>query len=123
MHLVECSRCGASGGMEWTATKDGWHLDPTGHEDLCPSCIAVSPPRPGSGERIGFERPEPGAHERYDQRRKTRPWTAHTFWWVVHNAVAHPLIAVIPRKPFFRFHDWTSYKMHGKRRPDTDRND
>ena len=117
MQLVECSRCDASTMMGW-AKNEVWHLDRAGLEYLCPKCIAVSPPTTAAEERVGFERPEPGAQERYDERRKTQPWSAHTFWWIVHNAVAHPLIALIPRKPLFRFHDWTSYKMHGKRRPD-----
>jgi hypothetical protein len=110
MHIVECSNCGVSGGMVWTAEKNGWQL---GHEeDLCPRCVE-SPLTRSPDERVGFERPESGSEERHDERRKTRPWASHTFWWMVHNAIAHPLIAFVPRKPFFRFHDWTSYKMHG----------
>jgi hypothetical protein len=49
-------------------------------------------------------------------RRETRPWVAHTAWWLVHNCIAHPLIGVFPRRPAFRFHDWTSRKMHGETR-------
>jgi hypothetical protein len=102
--IVECSKCGVSGGMSWAAKSNGWHF--SAGADLCPSCFAAP-------ERVGFERPEPGSRDRYDERRRTQPWAAHTFWWIVHNAVAHPLIAFAPRAPFFRFHDWTSYKMHG----------
>ena len=61
----------------------------------------------------GFDRPEDGSQKRYIERRKVRPWGAHTFWWVLHNAVAHPLIAFLPFTPLFRFHDWTSRRMHG----------
>jgi len=63
---------------------------------------------------FGFERPEDGSQQRFDKTSAERPWAAHRFWWLVHNAVAHPLIAVVPRKPAFDFHDWTSRKMHGK---------
>jgi hypothetical protein len=93
--------------MSWTAEKNGWHFG--AEADLCPSCIAPA--------RVGFERPEPGSRERFAERRASQPWAAHTFWWIVHNAVAHPLIAFAPRASTFRFHDWTSYKMHGLTRP------
>lgn len=40
----------------------------------------------------------------------------HHFWWVVHNAVAHPLIAVLPVAMWtFKFHDYTSDKINGKK--------
>lgn len=61
----------------------------------------------------GFDRPEDGSRLRYIDRRKVRSWGAHTLWWVLHNAVAHPLIAFLPFTPLFRFHDWTSRRMHG----------
>jgi hypothetical protein len=38
----------------------------------------------------------------------------HGFWWVIHNAVAHPLIAFFPLKLFFKFHDHTSNKINLK---------
>lgn len=43
------------------------------------------------------------------------PRTLHHFWWLMHNGVAHPLIAVAPVKPFFDFHDYTSDKINGTR--------
>lgn len=61
-----------------------------------------------------FSEPEPGSQERYIRRKTKRPWTAHTFWWIVHNCVSHPMIGFVPLKPFFSFHDWTSRKMHGE---------
>lgn len=60
-----------------------------------------------------FDRPEDGSQKRYADRVAKRPWLAHTFWWVVHNNIAHPLIGVLPVALAFRFHDWTSRKMHG----------
>jgi len=60
-----------------------------------------------------FSQPEDGSGERYKKRRGERPWANHTFWWFIHNFISHPLI-VIPVKPFFDFHDWTSRKMHGR---------
>lgn len=41
-------------------------------------------------------------------------YAVHAFWWVTHNAVAHPLIAFLPIKPTFRFHDYTSDKINLK---------
>jgi hypothetical protein len=62
----------------------------------------------------GFTKPEPGSEVRYDKRKAEHPWLKHTAWWFVHNCVAHVLIGILPLKPFFQFHDWTSRKMHGK---------
>lgn len=33
------------------------------------------------------------------------------FWWFVHNAVAHPLLAIGPFEWAMRFHDWTATKL------------
>lgn len=71
----------------------------------------------------GWDEPgdENGSQERYDERlsQKWEPvrqgWFIHYAWWLLHNAVAHPLIAVAPVKPFFDFHDWTSRKMNRER--------
>lgn len=73
------------------------------------------PIRPKNEEKYdpGFDEPEPGSEERYGTRLKGRPWLSHTFWWVIHNCVAHFLIGIAPIKSLFKFHDWTSYKMHG----------
>lgn len=38
----------------------------------------------------------------------------HHFWWFVHNAIAHPIIAVCPTHRAFRFHDYTSDKINLK---------
>lgn len=62
----------------------------------------------------GFTEPEDGSEARYDKRKAEHPWLKHTAWWFVHNCVAHVLIGILPLKPFFTFHDWTSRKMHGK---------
>ncbi len=60
----------------------------------------------------GFTGPEDGSEERFVKRKREVPWLTHTAWWFVHNCVAHVLIGVLPLKPFFQFHDWTSRKMH-----------
>ncbi len=65
-------------------------------------------------EPLGFSEPEDGSEARYDKRKAEHPWLKHTAWWFVHNCVAHVLIGILPLKPFFTFHDWTSRKMHGK---------
>jgi len=49
-----------------------------------------------------------------DNRVDDHPKLVHDFWWIVHNCVAHPLIGVLPIKPTFDFHDWTSDKIMGK---------
>lgn len=54
---------------------------------------------------------EAGSHERY----RSRP--RHTFWWIIHNCVAHPMIGVAPVKVCFDFHDFTSRKINEKRKP------
>lgn len=61
-----------------------------------------------------FTRTEEGSQERYIRRREYTPWGRHTFWWLMHNCVSHPLIGVLPFKHTFNFHDWTSRKMHGR---------
>lgn len=35
------------------------------------------------------------------------------FWFVVHNVVAHPLMAVLPSQYGTAFHDWTAQHMDG----------
>lgn len=69
---------------------------------------------------FGFDQPEDGSEDRYKDRWAL--WEGmklgavrHYTWWLVHNLVAHPLIAVAPIRPAFRFHDWTSHRMHAKR--------
>jgi hypothetical protein len=69
--------------------------------------------RDGKKEILGFDGPEDGSEERYDERKKEVPWATHTFWWVIHNCVAHVLIGVLPFRASFDLHDWTSRKMHG----------
>lgn len=76
---------------------------------------------------FGFDKPEDGSERRFvfdavkngesmpgQKQKVTVPWVKYRFWWFVHNAVAHPMIAIAPRRTFFQFHDYTSRKMHGK---------
>ena len=53
--------------------------------------------------------------EIHKRRGTILPRTTHALWWFVHNAVAHPLIGVAPIEPFFKFHDYTSDKINGKK--------
>jgi hypothetical protein len=62
----------------------------------------------------GFHGPEEGSEDRFIVRKTKVPWFKHTTWWLVHNCLSHPVIGLIPIKMFFKFHDWTSRKMHGK---------
>lgn len=42
------------------------------------------------------------------------PVIEHHFWWLTHNWAAHFLIGLVPVKPFFDFHDWTSKKLNAE---------
>jgi hypothetical protein len=77
-------------------------------------------------KEFGFDKPEDGSERRFvhsavkngqsmpwQDQKVTVPWVKFRFWWWVHNVVAHSLIGVLPRRTFFRFHDYTSRKMHG----------
>lgn len=75
---------------------------------------------------FGFTEPEDGSERRFIfsqvkqgvkppwMKQSVVPWARYRFWWLLHNAIAHPLIAIMPRRTFFRFHDYTSRRMHGK---------
>lgn len=61
---------------------------------------------------------ETGSGDRFPARVQNfrdsgRSVVTHHFWWLVHNCVTHPLIGVMPIKPFFDFHDYTSRKING----------
>ena len=60
----------------------------------------------GSGDRF------PKRIEKFKKAEKRFPILQHYFWWFVHNCITHPLIGLIPVKPFFQFHDWTSVKLN-----------
>lgn len=60
---------------------------------------------------------ENGSEERYHARIKKHEDAygdrqRHLIWWIVHNAIAHPMIAFMPFTFAFRFHDWTSAKIN-----------
>jgi hypothetical protein len=99
--------------------KDAWycseHKPSKGLENIIAS-LSQYPPvtAPAVADTSGFFLLEDGSQERYEDRKEYLPWVNYKAWWLLHNAVAHPLIAVLPFKPFFDFHDWTSRKMHGK---------
>lgn len=71
-------------------------------------------PEDGSERRFVFDAVKHGQSMPWQDQKVTVPWAKFRFWWLVHNAVAHPLIAIAPRRTFFQFHDYTSRKMHGK---------
>lgn len=35
----------------------------------------------------------------------------HHFWWVTHNCIVHPLVGILPIKPMFKIHDFTSNRL------------
>lgn len=57
-------------------------------------------------EYLDRDNHENGSQDRYDARPR------HRLWWLIHNCVAHPLIGILPYKPFFDFHDYTSAKIN-----------
>jgi hypothetical protein len=112
MRLISCDREGCTDEVfefderieQWLSVDERWY---------CPAHKAASGGSVGDRDDVGFTGPEDGSEDRYRARAKRRPWLEHSVWWVIHNAVAHLLIAFFPFRPFFRFHDWTSRKMHG----------
>lgn len=60
----------------------------------------------GSAERF------PLRIEKFRKKKRFFPVLQHYFWWFVHNNITHFLIGIIPIKPFFKFHDWTSVKLN-----------
>lgn len=60
----------------------------------------------GSADRF------PKRLKKFRKAEKRFPMLQHYFWWVMHNCITHPLIGLIPVKPFFQFHDWTSVKLN-----------
>ena len=50
--------------------------------------------------------------EKFKKKKKFLPVLQHYFWWFVHNCITHFLIGIIPVKPLFEFHDWTSIKLN-----------
>lgn len=122
MSFAKCKVCGKVE-IEFSPKDEGWKKSPTGgwlcreHVTYGAQLMEQEQERVSAeAERAleGFTAPEDGSADRYHDRKKKVPWARHTFWWVVHNSVAHPLIAVLPVGPMFNFHDWTSRKMHGK---------
>lgn len=45
-------------------------------------------------------------------KKETGSALPHHFWWFVHNCIAHPAIGVVPLRPTFAFHDFTSKKIN-----------
>jgi hypothetical protein len=112
MFRLRCAHTGCDA-SDWEFEAEGWVS--VGDKSFCPQHLSDAQSADGAtSDIVGFTEPEDGAEDRYVQRRATRPWVSHTVWWIVHNAIAHPLIAFVPVRAFFRFHDWTSHKMHGK---------
>lgn len=52
--------------------------------------------------------------EKWNSKDIRIPNIRHAFWWFVHNAIAHRVIAFLPTKLFFKFHDFTSDRINGK---------
>lgn len=71
---------------------------------------------------FGFEREEAKALgsegryakriEKFEARGDRFPRLKHYLWWLLHNFVAHGLLAVFPFRFSFWFHDWTSIRLN-----------
>lgn len=115
-----------SAGPAKEAAKALRHMDFNVHQTTDSSVFTFVPVKPPHleksvgdyvgrlSEKYGFTQPEDGSEARFEARSERQAAMRHTFWWLVHNAVAHPLIAFVPRHFAFEFHDWTSRKLHGK---------
>lgn len=129
MWIDKCSREGCNAEVDRDATILGWTRDrqAAGRKMLCPihsdlGSLLDSQQTDdetdlldsADDEFYGFIGPEPGSEQRYVQRLAERPWVAHTFWWFVHNCIAHPLIGIMPCRLTFDFHDWSSERMHNR---------
>lgn len=63
-------------------------------------------------KRLGSEGRFYARIKKFEKAGKPFPKTQHLFWWVVHNALAHTLLAIFPVRWSFQFHDWTSLKLN-----------
>lgn len=129
MWIDKCSRLNCTAQVFGPNAEDeGWtralKTGGVGRKMLCPNHFELGLPLldlednetdlldSADDEFHGFIGPEPGSEQRYVERLAERPWVAHTFWWFVHNCIAHPLIGILPCRHTFDFHDWSSERMH-----------
>jgi len=68
---------------------------------------------------VNLDTEQEGSAERFEHRlsvfrEKKMSIARHNMWWFIHNAIAHPMIGIIPCKKTFAFHDWTSKKINGE---------
>ncbi len=69
---------------------------------------------PDEAEKLGSEGRYERRIEKFRAAGKRAPRVQHYAWWVIHNAVAHGFLAVVPCRLTFRFHDWTSKKLNAQ---------
>ena len=142
MYFARCIKCGTLDGPSPRKLREGgWDLDVIGDDGiadaaLCPKCVpgykapvvTAKPELHPLQKEFGFTAPEDGAYARYDDDLYARgaffvaagtkaivPWIQYRFWWWLHNCVAHMAIGLLPIATTFRFHDWTSRRMHGQK--------
>jgi hypothetical protein len=118
MEFAKCTRCGRHN-IIWDMERDA-----TGNLVCVVGCVipfpTLVPPLPNKlppqtlAEEFGFTHPEDGSEDRYVARKLKVGPVRHAFFWWLHNTVAHPLIGVFPFRFAFKFHDWTSRKLHGR---------
>lgn len=53
--------------------------------------------------------------ERWRREAVVLPALRHHGWWLLHNAVSHPLLGVAPLQFAIDFHDWTSMRLNRRR--------
>jgi hypothetical protein len=52
---------------------------------------------------------------KWNRATRVAPKLRHHAWWLLHNAVAHPVIGVWPTRASVWFHDWTSQQLNRRR--------
>lgn len=138
----ECSGCYVIT-MDHKTFFDTWYTvsqvkDKSRGKHYCPPCAQARFALPKSEAEVppkkeyhplqkefGFNAPEDGSAIRYDDDLQSHgawihdgvkavvPWLQFRFWWWLHNCVAHFVIGIVPITATFRFHDYTSRRMHG----------
>lgn len=108
----------------WSRLSDAqpWPRWATDHLELPPGCTTES--LLGAGERAQRRALTTAATSELRYHRRLELWTGgaggvarlaarlrHQGWWLVHNLLVHPLLALAPRGPCVALHDWTSRRL------------
>lgn len=58
------------------------------------------------------------AHRRraWQNKHRVLPGVRHHAWWLLHNCLSHPVLAVKPSPRAVWFHDWTSQHLNQRKK-------